>query len=78
MAERALRVIARRKNTLTSDDVWEWMRDLDVSTPDHRAMGAVFRNASRDKVIEALPQWEISTRPACHKRPIRKWKSLVI
>ena len=77
-AERAVRVIARRKEFLTSDDVWEWLKDLDVSTPDNRAMGSVFLNAARDRVIQPIQQWEISKRPACHMRPVRKWKSLVI
>lgn len=77
-AEHGVRVVAARKQILSSDDVWEWLRDFDVETKDNRAMGGVMLNAHRDKVIAPLPQWRTSRRPACHSRPIRMWKSLVI
>ena len=77
-AERAVRIIAREKQTLTSDDVWEWMRDMNVEVREPRAMGAVMKNAARDAVILPINQWECSRRPVAHRRPVRLWKSLII
>lgn len=46
-AVRAVRWVARWNRTFTSDDVWDAIKlhRPDVSTPEHRAMGSVFRRA---------------------------------
>lgn len=75
-ALRGVRVLAARNMYLTSDDVWRWMRPLQLSTPDNRAMGAVMSSSARDKYIEPTKEWRISERSVCHGRPIRVWKSL--
>lgn len=75
-ATRGVRVLAKRQQYLTSDDVWSWLRPLEVQTHDPRAMGAIMRLASRDRAIQATNDWCTSGRPACHRRPIRIWKSL--
>ena len=75
-ALRGVRVLAARNMYLTSDDVWRWMRPLQLTTPDNRAMGAVMSSSARDKYIEATKEWRISERSVCHGRPIRVWKSL--
>lgn len=75
-ALRGVRVLAARNMYLTSDDVWAWMRPLQLSTPDNRAMGAVMCSSARDKYIEPTKEWRISERSVCHGRPIRVWKSL--
>ena len=78
-AERGLRVIARQKQTFTSDDVWDWLKQLPdlPDTKDHRAMGAVFRNGYRDHLIVPINQWQASRRRIAHRRPVRVWKSLI-
>ena len=75
-AMRGVRVLAARNMYLTSDDVWAWMRPLNLKTPDNRAMGAVMVSCHRDKYIEPTKEWRISERSVCHGRPIRVWKSL--
>ena len=78
-AERGVRIIARRQEQLTSDDIWEWLLKLELNLEVHepRAMGAVLRNAARDHIILPVNQWQESTRPIAHKRPVRIWKSLI-
>ena len=75
-ALRGVRVLAARNMYLTSDDVWAWMRPLNLKTPDNRAMGAVMVSSARDKYIIPTKEWRISERSVCHGRPIRVWKSL--
>lgn len=75
-AMRGVRVIARRKQYFTADDVWAWLRPLEVKTHDNRAMGAVLQSSRRDLVIEPTNEWRISERSVCHRRPLRVWKSL--
>ena len=77
-AAHGLIVVARQKQMLTSDDLWEWLRVFDVEPVDNRAMGAVFRNGYRDHLIVPLNQWQESRRLVAHRRPIRVWKSLLI
>ena len=75
-ALRGVRVLSTRQEYLTSDDVWQWLRPLELRTPDNRAMGAVMAASQRDRYIEATKEWRISERSVCHGRPIRVWKSL--
>ena len=75
-ATRGVRVVAKNNQYFTSDDVWYWLRPLQVKTHDPRAMGAVMRLASRDRTIEPTSEFRSSSRPACHRRPVRIWKSL--
>lgn len=75
-AMRGVRVLANRQQYLTSDDVWAWLRPLELKTPDNRAMGAVMRSSALDNYIEATTEWRISERSVCHGRPVRVWKSL--
>ena len=75
-ATRGLRVLARKQQYVTSDDLWAWLRPLELTTPEPRAMGAVFRTAAHDRIIKASSDWCITTRPCAHRRPIRIWQSL--
>lgn len=75
-ALRGVRVLARRQPYLTSDDVWRWLRPLQLTTPDNRAMGAVMAASHRDRYIEPTMEWRVSERSVCHGRPVRVWKSL--
>lgn len=62
----------------TSDDVWEGLDGLDVSTNEPRAMGAVVKDACKRGWCCSSGQFQKSTRPACHARPIAVWRSLLI
>lgn len=77
----ALRIVselAATKHEFTTDDVWEQLDKLDVSTHEPRAMGAVMTTARRMKLISSTLVHVISTRPACHSRPIKVWKSEIL
>jgi hypothetical protein len=75
-ALRGVRILARRNEYLTSDDVWRWLGPLKLTTPDNRAMGAVMRAAKDEEVISSCQEWRVSERSCCHGRPVRIWKSL--
>lgn len=75
-ATRGLRVLSRRQQYLTSDDLWDWLLPLQLTTPEPRAMGSIFRTAAHSGLIKALPEWRITTRACAHRRPIRIWESL--
>ena len=75
-AHRAIKVLSNRQQYLTADDVWAWLRPLQLETPDNRAMGAVMVAVHRDRYIEPTKEWRISERAVCHGRPIRVWKSM--
>lgn len=75
----AVREVARRMPEFTTDHVW-----LSLSRSgggaisiEPRAMGAVMRAAASDGVVEPVDRWELSQRPACHRRPVRVWRSLI-
>lgn len=73
-----IRRLALTRETFTSDDVWEGLRKYRCTTPEPRAMGAALQGARLDEWISPLPEWRISKRPACHCRPVRVWKSLLL
>ena len=77
LAAQGLRVIALNNATFTSDEVWEWMGDLDIEPPEPRAMGHVFKRAYRDHTIVPMNEWRESRRRIAHRRPVRIWRSLV-
>jgi len=63
----------------TTDDVWWWLELIGKhKTHDNRAMGAVMRKAQAEGWIEPTDRVIKSTRPVCHSRPIRVWKSKLI
>ncbi len=71
-----VRQIAAERATLTADDVWDAMGS-DVPQNDNRAMGAVFRVASKQGLICRLERTVKSKRKQSHFRDIRVWESLV-
>ena len=71
----AVRHLATVLDEFTTDHVWACLPN-DVRTHEPRAMGAVMRDAMKEGVIAPLDRYEMSTRPACHCRPVRVWKSL--
>jgi len=62
----------------TSDDVWEWMKELhpDLETHNHSAMGAVFRKASKQNLCVPTGQYVKSKRPSAQGRELRVWKGI--
>jgi len=76
-AQRGIKVLAHRREYLTSDDLWIWLQDLEIKVEEPRAMGAVMVSARRDALIEPSREWMASVRPAGHRRPQRVWKSLI-
>lgn len=67
--------LALERETFTTDDVWEMLSELDVSTHEPRAMGAIMTIAKKMRLISPTTHHILSTRPSCHSRPIRVWKS---
>lgn len=60
----------------TTDDVWSVLAKSGLTTHEPRAMGAVLRNASRDKIIVATGDYVRSERVECHARPIMVWRGV--
>jgi hypothetical protein len=72
-ARRAILRLARTRPTLTTDDVW---RALDGHVPpEPRALGAIMRQSS--DILLRTERTVNSTRPECHRRPVRVWESLI-
>ena len=76
-ARRGIKVLAHRREYLTSDDLWVWLADLHIKVEEPRAMGSVMAGARNDALITPTSQFLPSARPACHRRPQRVWKSLI-
>lgn len=71
------RQLSQSHKFFTTDDVWFALRELQVHTPEPRAMGAVIRFARSHGWILPTGVWVRSRRPACHSRPISRWRSLL-
>lgn len=70
---RIISELADKGIPFTSDDVWK----LVSGTPkNNSAMGAVFRKAVANKIVEPTEQFILSQRPSAHSRPIRVWKAI--
>ena len=75
-----LHALATGQPTLTADDVMVALEDLEVTTHETRAMGAVFRTAQTQGWIEPTDRFVSSTRAKAHrgpKRPKRVWRSRI-
>ncbi len=58
----------------TAEDVWARL-DPALSTHEPRALGALMKRAAAAGVIVATDQWRVSSRTACHNRPMRVWRA---
>ena len=74
----AMYFVARQQEYLTSDDVWSGLVDGSASTHEPRAMGAILKRAAKEGIIVATDDWRVSSRPECHGRPVRVWRSLTL
>ncbi len=72
-ADFAVLRLAATGRPFTADDVWRGI-PAGFTTHEPRAMGAILRGCARDGIIEALQEWKLSTRPECHRRPVRVWR----
>jgi hypothetical protein len=73
---RAMEVVcklAAQKDEFTSDDVWRHLE----SPREPRALGAVMRDAMRERVILRTSRTVESTRGINHRRSLRVWASLI-
>lgn len=78
VAARAIKIIAGGRDQFTTDAVWALLDAWGAFPPhEERAMGAAMRAAARDGLCVATTEHRLSSRPACHRRPIRVWQSLL-
>jgi hypothetical protein len=62
------------KASFTTDDVWFELSQRSALPPrEPRAMGAAMRQAEKAGLIRPLPEWKLSSRAICHRRPLRVW-----
>jgi hypothetical protein len=72
-AKQAVWVLCLRGESFTTDDVWEHLDALGVTTHEPRALGAVMRAAATAGFIRKSNQYVNTRRPAAHSRPIPQW-----
>ena len=69
--------LSRSHRELTSDDLWGQLHLHGIPRPrEPRAMGAIMREGVRRGWIQPTDKHILSKRPACHRRPLRVWRSL--
>lgn len=75
-ARAALLRVAGERAFFTAQDLWPHLEGYGVT--DNRALGPVLRWGAKNRFIAATHGHELSERPACHRRPVRVWRSLRI
>jgi len=70
--------VARRRELFTTDDL-EWVRQTlnGPSTPEKRALGPLMKWAEGQDICEPTDMWLPSSQYACHRRPMRVWRSKI-
>lgn len=77
-ATQAIRHLATSRERFSTDDVWEYMHQRGMEMPhENRVMGALMVSASKQNWIARTDNYVNSLRPACHRRPVRVWVSLI-
>jgi hypothetical protein len=76
-ATRIVVELARTRDQITTDDVWVELATIGQTTAEPRALGAVMREMRAERFIEPTNAYVPSARVACHRRPVRVWRSLV-
>jgi len=74
-AFQAVERVALECQFFTTDDIWPLLEG--EYTHEHRAMGGVMRAASNASLCRITNQTAKSARVACHRRPLRVWRSLI-
>lgn len=72
-----VRYLATCKSEFTADEVWAELDSLGFTTGEHRAMGAVMRQAAVDDLIVKTDRVVPTTRPSANRRPVAVWRSLI-
>lgn len=72
-----VRHLASTKSEFTADEVWAELDSLGFTTREHRAMGAVMRQAAVDELIVKTDRVVPTTRPTANRRPVAIWRSLI-
>ena len=72
-----VRHLATTKSEFTADEVWAELDSLGFTTGEHRAMGAVMRQAAVDELIIKTDRVVPTTRPSANRRPVAIWRSLL-
>ncbi|HXJ29483.1 MAG TPA: hypothetical protein VNG35_02530 [Gemmatimonadales bacterium] len=77
-AEFAVQYVARHRERFTTDAVWSMLDYWDILAPiEPRAMGPVMRAAASYGWCESTGDWEQSSRPLNHRRPVTVYRSLL-
>lgn len=71
----ALVQCAKNYKEFTTNEVWDIVDGLGITTGENRAMGAVMQAASRSGMIRKTGQYKESRRRSQHNQPIAIWKS---
>jgi hypothetical protein len=74
-AMKAVQVLCQTHKRITTDDIWDYLEAFDVHTKEHRALGAIMRNAAKKGWCRSSGDYVQSKRPVCHRRPIAIWDS---
>jgi hypothetical protein len=77
VALRAGRWLAKRQETMTSEDIWDAISTHypKCETPEPRAMGAIMRRIAKQGYIFPTDKTVKSGKSKNHNRPQRVWKS---
>jgi len=73
----ALHSLARRRQFITSDDLWDDVGTEAMEGANPSALGSVFRSVAKDGAILLTTAKQESQRAPTHRRPLRVWRSLV-
>lgn len=71
-AREILRTLVEDGAPFTSEDVWALLELRGVSTPEPRALGALFKSAAQAGAIRRVG-WVTGTRVVAHGRPVAQW-----
>ena len=74
----ALLAVAKERETLTADDVWEVLATTSsAETHENRAMGPIMQSGRRSGLIENTGRTVPCRRPSRHVAPVTLWRSLL-
>lgn len=75
-AEKALLMLARSCQTVTTDEIWEELDRRGLRRPrEPRALGPVMKRGASAGWIEPTDRYTPSIQPQGHGRPMRIWRS---
>lgn len=70
-----VRELAKTRTEFTADEIWAVLDSLGFTTREHRAMGAVMRQAACEGWIVKTDRFVPTTRPCANRRPVAIWQS---